>query len=186
MIRVTVWNEFVHEKEMPEVAAAHPNGLHGTIAAALDVRGVGELTPLTCDLDENAHSYLAPYSSEYHYASLGLMLNRPMAGLRVLDILATVKLLKSCGVKKINLSACGLGTIPAAIAALLTPEIDSVTLQGAARSYAAMVAEKVCYYPASVMIPGILGVTDLPEIYAAAAAEKPLNITYADSPQEND
>ena len=35
MIRVTVWNENVHEKEMPEVAAAHPNGLHGTIAAAL-------------------------------------------------------------------------------------------------------------------------------------------------------
>ncbi len=35
MIRVTVWNEYIHEKEMPEVAAAHPNGLHGTIAAAL-------------------------------------------------------------------------------------------------------------------------------------------------------
>ena len=35
MIRVTVWNENIHEKQMPEVAAAHPNGLHGTIAAAL-------------------------------------------------------------------------------------------------------------------------------------------------------
>ncbi len=35
MIRVTVWNECIHEKHMPEVAQAHPHGLHGTIAAAL-------------------------------------------------------------------------------------------------------------------------------------------------------
>ncbi len=35
MIRVTVWNEYIHEKIMAEVAEAHPNGIHGTIAAAL-------------------------------------------------------------------------------------------------------------------------------------------------------
>ena len=35
MIRVTIWNEFLHEKRIPEVGAAHPQGLHGTIAAAL-------------------------------------------------------------------------------------------------------------------------------------------------------
>ena len=35
-IRVTVWNEFKHEKEMPEVAEIYPDGIHGTIAAFLN------------------------------------------------------------------------------------------------------------------------------------------------------
>ena len=35
MIRVTVWNENAHEKTDPVVHAAHPEGLHTTIAKAL-------------------------------------------------------------------------------------------------------------------------------------------------------
>ncbi len=34
-IRVTVWNEFRHEREMPEVKAIYPEGMHKTIADAL-------------------------------------------------------------------------------------------------------------------------------------------------------
>jgi trehalose utilization protein len=33
--RVTVWNEFVHERENPEVARLYPDGLHEVIAAGL-------------------------------------------------------------------------------------------------------------------------------------------------------
>lgn len=50
MIRVTVWNENIHEKEMPEVAAAHPNGLHGTIAAILGEDK--DITVRTATLDD--------------------------------------------------------------------------------------------------------------------------------------
>ena len=32
MIRVTVWNENVHDREMPEVKAIYPQGMHGAIA----------------------------------------------------------------------------------------------------------------------------------------------------------
>ena len=35
MIRVTVWNENIHEKSSEEVRAIHPNGIHGTIASIL-------------------------------------------------------------------------------------------------------------------------------------------------------
>lgn len=35
-IRVTVWNEFRHEKTDPAAAAVYPNGLHATIKAFLD------------------------------------------------------------------------------------------------------------------------------------------------------
>lgn len=35
MIRVTVWNEYLHEKRQPEVSAIYPNGIHGCIAEFL-------------------------------------------------------------------------------------------------------------------------------------------------------
>ena len=35
MIRVTVWNEFIHEREQEAIRAVHPQGLHEEIAAFL-------------------------------------------------------------------------------------------------------------------------------------------------------
>ena len=34
-MKVTVWNENIHEKEMPEVLGNYPGGLHGYIAGFL-------------------------------------------------------------------------------------------------------------------------------------------------------
>ena len=34
-IRVTVWNEYRHEKSNPEVAKIYPNGLHAVVADAV-------------------------------------------------------------------------------------------------------------------------------------------------------
>ncbi len=39
MIRVTVWNENVHETEVPEVAAIYPKGIHGCIQDFLKAAG---------------------------------------------------------------------------------------------------------------------------------------------------
>jgi trehalose utilization protein len=39
MVAVTVWNEFVHEREDTAVAAVYPDGIHTTIADALADRG---------------------------------------------------------------------------------------------------------------------------------------------------
>ncbi len=35
-LQITVWNENVHEREKPEVAAVYPDGIHGAIAAGLE------------------------------------------------------------------------------------------------------------------------------------------------------
>lgn len=51
-IRVTVWNEYRHEKKDPRVAALYPNGIHTTIAAALAERG---FNTATATLDEPEH-----------------------------------------------------------------------------------------------------------------------------------
>jgi len=54
-LRATVWNEFVHEKSNPTVAAVYPRGIHGAIAEAL----AGQLGPdasvRTATLEEPEH-----------------------------------------------------------------------------------------------------------------------------------
>jgi len=35
MIKVTIWNEYIHEKELPEIASVYPNGIHEQIKSFL-------------------------------------------------------------------------------------------------------------------------------------------------------
>jgi trehalose utilization protein len=51
-LRVTVWNEYRHEKRNEHVAAIYPEGIHGTIAAALRKDG---FAVRTATLDEPEH-----------------------------------------------------------------------------------------------------------------------------------
>ncbi len=53
MIKVTVWNEFRHEKESEKVRAVYPEGIHGAIAKGLRAQGGVELR--TATLDEPEH-----------------------------------------------------------------------------------------------------------------------------------
>jgi trehalose utilization protein len=52
-IKVTVWNEFRHEKESELIASIYPDGIHGAIAAGLAVDG--DLVVRTATLDEPEH-----------------------------------------------------------------------------------------------------------------------------------
>ena len=52
-IRVTVWNEYRHEKESPEIAAIYPQGIHSAIAAYLSAQPGFEVR--TATLDEPQH-----------------------------------------------------------------------------------------------------------------------------------
>jgi trehalose utilization protein len=48
-MRVTVWNEFRHERANPAVAAIYPAGIHATIAQALRAAGVEDVRTATLD-----------------------------------------------------------------------------------------------------------------------------------------
>ena len=50
--RVTVWNEYRHERESAEIAAIYPDGMHATIAAHLESLGFAVQTA-TLDEPEN-------------------------------------------------------------------------------------------------------------------------------------
>ena len=52
-IRVTVWNEFRHERQKPEIAKVYPEGIHGAIAAGLNA--AGGIEARTATLDEPEH-----------------------------------------------------------------------------------------------------------------------------------
>src|SRR4051812_36493603 len=52
-IRVTVWNEYRHEKKNPKVAEIYPNGMHEAIAQHL--RKNNNLQVRTATLDEPDH-----------------------------------------------------------------------------------------------------------------------------------
>ena len=55
-IRVTVWNEFLHEQENPQVAAIYPNGIHAVIAKAVTERlGSDRALVRTATLREPEH-----------------------------------------------------------------------------------------------------------------------------------
>jgi len=52
-IRVTVWNEFLHEKRDPKIARIYPDGIHGAIAKHLRTRPGFEVR--TAALEEPEH-----------------------------------------------------------------------------------------------------------------------------------
>jgi len=52
-IRITVWNEFQHEKEHEEVRQVYPDGIHTTIAEGLKAHGLEHVR--TATLDEPEH-----------------------------------------------------------------------------------------------------------------------------------
>ena len=52
-IRVTVWNEYLHEKRSPEIAKVYPEGIHGAIAESL--RGLGGFDVRTATLEQPEH-----------------------------------------------------------------------------------------------------------------------------------
>jgi trehalose utilization protein len=55
-IRVTVWNEFRHEKKNPKIAEIYPKGMHEAIASHLRAAGAGkEFDVRTATLDEDEH-----------------------------------------------------------------------------------------------------------------------------------
>ncbi len=51
-IRVTIWNEFVHERQNPAVAAIYPEGIHGALAMALSQHSDFAVRTATLDQPE--------------------------------------------------------------------------------------------------------------------------------------
>lgn len=53
MIHVTIWNEYIHEQELPEIQEVYPNGIHKCIADFLEKDEEITVKTVTLDMPEN-------------------------------------------------------------------------------------------------------------------------------------
>lgn len=49
-LRVTIWNEFVHERELPNIRAVYPEGIHGCLRRFLEREEDMDVTCVTLDM----------------------------------------------------------------------------------------------------------------------------------------
>ena len=156
--------ELREEPLTAELAKAEPDAAF----YACDVRGIGESRPDTCGKDQ----FLAPYGSDFFYASHGLMLDYPYLGQKTYDLIEVLEWLRANGHKEVHLAAKGWGALPAVFAALLSPLVVQVTLKNALTSYADVAQSESYQWPYSAFLPGVLERFDLPDCYRALAAKK--------------
>lgn len=129
---------------------------------ACDVRGIGDSQPDTC----GANQFLGRYGSHYFYSAYSVMLDRPLLGQRTFDVLRVLQVLAAAGHTEIHLAGQGWGALPAAFAAVLTPEIKQVTLKHALTSFHDLAIHEDQQWPNAFMLPDVLQHFDLPDCYA--------------------
>lgn len=163
-------------------------GIYDTLASqghpvcAVDVRGIGDLTPA---YGRGSARYNATHRSEQHYAWGSMILGKTLASQRTTDILATVAALRArpeLANRTIAVAARGILTIPAQFAAAIDKKIDQLYLAGGLVSFQNVLEMEeflgANYHNSDAsgrqdlfggFVPGILEHTDLPEVIASIA-----------------
>jgi hypothetical protein len=139
---------------------------------ACDVRGIGESQPDTCGMDQ----FLRPYGSHYFYAAYGLMLGQPLLGQRTHDVLRVIQLLVAAGHTEIHLAGKGWGALPAIFAAVLSANVQQVTLKHALSSFHEIAVHEDYKWPYAALPFGVLEHFDLPDCYRALKAKSLRNL----------
>jgi pimeloyl-ACP methyl ester carboxylesterase len=130
---------------------------------ACDVRGIGDSQPDTCGPDQ----FLKPYGSHYFYAAHGVMMNQPLLGQRVMDVLRVLQWLTAIGHAEVHLVGTGWGALQATFAALLQGSVSKVTLKHALTSFTDVASTEDYNWPFAALPPGVLRHFDLPQCYDA-------------------
>lgn len=168
------------------------DGVYDKLAAqgypvcALDVRGIGELSP---EYGRGAARHADAHRSEQHYAWSSMILGKPLLGQRVTDIIAGVRALgarRDVAAGGLMVAARGILTTPALFAAALEPAIGAVYLAGGLVSYRSIMETEEYlggnyHSPANrsndlfgAFVPGLLKHTDLPQLAAQVAPRRVL------------
>jgi dienelactone hydrolase len=130
----------------------------GHPVVALDLRGMGETAP----------EGKSPFGVDWKEAFLGILLNRPLLGQRVHDVLSINEAMGG----ECILSASGAAVPVALHAAALDSRIPEVTLEKGILSWSSVVKVRITQNQLSSVVPGALEVYDLPDLAAAIAPRK--------------
>ncbi len=127
---------------------------------AIDLRGLGETAPAPWP------TKMPYFGVDFKESFLGLLLDRPLLGQRVLDVLAV---LRTTGREEFHVVGEGVTTPVAVHATALEPSIRAVTLDRPLLSWSNVAHTPVSFNQLSSVLPGVLGVYDLPELTATLA-----------------
>jgi len=140
---------------------AEPETMQGTGDFwTFDPRGLGEGL---FALDDP----LVLYGHDYMYTGYALMLNQPLLGRRVFDVLSAVQLLRAEGAREVHLVGRKQGAVLALLAAALDPAIATVAAREAPESFLALSTAHYTFWPAVNFPHDILKAFDLPEVRQA-------------------
>ena len=146
------------QEELPDRPRCEERRLYG-----IDYRGVGESTPMTGD-QRGVDDFFTTYRCDYHFASLGLLIGDSYLGGRVRDALAAVALLKAHGAEDFVFSASGIGRVVALLAAFLLDGPVKLAFDRPLPDAADYARSKAIPLPQSMIVPGLLRVTDFGEL----------------------
>jgi hypothetical protein len=147
-------------RDVPEVAKLAEKKIP---LAAIDPRGIGLSTSLTCGDSQ----FFYPYGSDYMYAVTGDMLGESYLGRRVFDVLRSLDFLYANGADDITLIGRGLNSVTAVFAGFLHDRAPNIILMDYLPSYQSIVDSPIHKWPASSFPRGILKFFDLPDVYDA-------------------
>ena len=150
------------EEDCAELPWIQQRLLKGERILAVDPRGTGQSFPATC----GSSTLLEPYGSDYMYASYASMLGESYVAYRVFDLMRAIDFLEDGG-GTISLIGRGLGSVPAALAALLHRSQPACEIVNYLPSYELLVDNPLHDWPLSCFIENCLSLFDLPDIYAA-------------------
>ncbi len=153
---------------------------HGFIVLAIDARGMGETTIL----ESQQSSDTRPYFGDFDSAMIALLLNRPLVGMRALDISRGVDLLYArADVDRNRIYGFGKegGSPPMLYAATLDERIRKIALEGMLVSYQSIITHRIHRQVFEHVVNGALKYFDFPDL-AAALAPRPTWIINAVDP----
>lgn len=133
----------------------------GHMVLALDVRGTGALGPMKGE---------SGYAAAYQFAARAWLLGTSVVAWQARDILAGLEVLQAEAPAATTRTVYARGqTAPAALFAAQVTRPDSIVLDESLVSYIDLVAADRYDEASLTIVPGVLEVTDLPELMALAA-----------------
>ena len=153
---------YVHEEGATSQDAAIARlAADGNVVLAVDVRGTGALSPGTGD---------SGYAGAYQFAARAWLLGTSVVAWQARDLRAAADVLRreAPEARTIELHASGQ-TVPAALFAAQFDRFDAVTLEDGLTSYLDLATADTHDGATLTVIPGVLRVTDLPELAARLA-----------------
>ena len=160
------------ESEGMEFGVLESLTLKGNIVVAVDVRGIGETTPLHDPQIREGGEFGHLFDVETAFSYMAWWMDQSLLGMRVQDVMRSVDYaLSRCDVDResVRMVGRGMGALWVLFAAALDRRIHSVICEGGLLSYQSLASADRYIHGANVFIRDVLLHFDLPDVAGCVA-----------------